>query len=523
MPLVLKAISFQSASMGEGAEKVFDERGGTFGRSKSCDWVLPDPERYISGTHGKVFFENGRYFVTDTSTNGLIIEGQAAPIGKGKSVPLSHGDVLLLGEFRLQVFLEEEAGHLGDAGMVEAQGNEPLGAETRGSLDPLDFLLPESPSSTGDRGVRSESQADDSSIAHDHFEAPRVGGRELAQPIQSPRQDPAPAPVAPEQSKQSDATPLHDFASEGDSGELIGEDWDVTDLGSESGDLDPTDDEPKSHTGSGSLNSAAGQPQVDAKPALEPEALFEQIRNTQNADHSFNAAPEMELSPDDIGADLLHRTEPAAHQSPSNGGLPADESKLVEAFVQGLGIRDASTLDCSVETMRSYGALLRLMIGSLMDLLSARTDFKNEFRLSRTVLKPEENNPLKFSPNVDEALRIFLSPNSSGYLGLEESVRESLVDMKYHQVALIAGLQAIFREFNSLMRPERYTAESDGGVKALLQSITQKSRNWQQFCAYCERLESESSNGIFGHFSDIFAEAYEERIIMLGNVEKGSN
>ena len=158
-----------------------------------------------------------------------------------------------------------------------------------------------------------------------------------------------------------------------------------------------------------------------------------------------------------------------------------------------------------------------------MDLLSARTDFKNEFRLSRTILKPEENNPLKFSPNVDEALRIFLSPVSSGYLGLEESVQESLVDMKHHQIALIAGLQAIFREFHSLMTPQRYTVEADTGVKALLQSITRKSRNWEQFCACCERLESESSNGIFGHFSDIFADAYEERIIMLGNVESGQN
>jgi len=139
------------------------------------------------------------------------------------------------------------------------------------------------------------------------------------------------------------------------------------------------------------------------------------------------------------------------------------------------------------------------------------------------MIKPVENNPLKFSPNTDEALRTFFSPASSGYLGLEESVRGSLTDLKFHQVGLVAGLQAVFQEFSNLMTPERYTADSAEGVKALLQSITQKSRNWDQFCAYCERLDRESSSGIAGHFSDVFADAYEERILMLSDNDGGSS
>jgi predicted component of type VI protein secretion system len=85
MSLVLKTVSFQATSMGAAAETFFDESGGTFGRGDSCTWVLPDPSRYISGTHGRVFCEDGRFFVEDRSTNGLIIEGQASPIGKGSS------------------------------------------------------------------------------------------------------------------------------------------------------------------------------------------------------------------------------------------------------------------------------------------------------------------------------------------------------------------------------------------------------------------------------------------------------
>jgi len=173
--------------------------------------------------------------------------------------------------------------------------------------------------------------------------------------------------------------------------------------------------------------------------------------------------------------------------------------------------------------MHAYGALLRLVIESLMDLLGSRGSFKNEFRLSRTVIKAKENNPLKCTPNVDEALRIFFSPVSASYLGLEESIAGCMTDMKFHQVGLVAGLQAIFNEFARLMNPELYKEHSSEGMKGLLQSINQKSRNWDQFCAYCERLDSESSSGISGHFSDVFADAYEERIIKLRNFDNGQS
>jgi type VI secretion system protein len=50
--------------------RVFGEVGGSIGRSLDNYWVLPDPQRYLSGHHCRIFSRDGTYFVEDTSQNG---------------------------------------------------------------------------------------------------------------------------------------------------------------------------------------------------------------------------------------------------------------------------------------------------------------------------------------------------------------------------------------------------------------------------------------------------------------------
>lgn len=541
MRLVLKTVSFQSASMGGDAERVFDENGGVFGRSPSSDWVLPDPERYISSKHGHVYFQDGRYFIRDTSTNGLKIEGQAEAIGKDNSVPLSHGDVLLLGEFRLEVCLEEAGGQ---AGPIGHPVSDVLGDSTGGgSQDPLDFLLQGSSSSTAEESAWPESQADDSSLGNDHFPLPGVKNDPFfPQDEELASQEPAPLAAGEELDINK---PVFD-----ESVELIPDDWNFTDMNLKPGVDQEANEVLQSKAidlgsvgleSSSSLNASKlriDKPVGSSVEEMGSESVFQNAPDSES-DSQPEDAHQFDLSStggEGVGKEAVdvlvqkadHGSKQEAeqrtmHEASTGFTQSTDDLALYEAFLQGMGILDIANTEVSVETMRSYGELLQLMVESLMELLSSRANFKNEFRLNRTILKSVENNPLKFSPNVDEAMRILFSPASSGYLGLQESVAGGLQDMKYHQVALIAGLQAIFLEFSKVMSPERYTADATGGVKGLLQSMTQKSRNWEQFCAYCERLEGESAGGISDYFSSVFTEAYEERIIMLKNLNGGKS
>lgn len=88
-------------------QKSFDERGGSIGRGDSNTWVLPDPDKFLSSKHCVVTCEQGQFYITDTSTNGLFLNGASLPIGRNNKVSVSEGDTLDLGEYRLRIALEK--------------------------------------------------------------------------------------------------------------------------------------------------------------------------------------------------------------------------------------------------------------------------------------------------------------------------------------------------------------------------------------------------------------------------------
>src|ERR1700736_427900 len=75
----------------------------TIGRHEINDWVLPDPDRYLSGRHCVITYRDGEYWITDTSTNGVFVNGAPNPIGRGSSLPLRDGDSFKIGDYEIRV------------------------------------------------------------------------------------------------------------------------------------------------------------------------------------------------------------------------------------------------------------------------------------------------------------------------------------------------------------------------------------------------------------------------------------
>lgn len=109
MRLVLDVTSFQRTLMGSAGRHVFDEDGGVIGRGRRCDWVLPDPDRFVSATHAEISFDGDRFHITDLSTNGVFVNGASAALGKGGKWPISDGDRILLGDFEIVARIEQDA------------------------------------------------------------------------------------------------------------------------------------------------------------------------------------------------------------------------------------------------------------------------------------------------------------------------------------------------------------------------------------------------------------------------------
>jgi type VI secretion system FHA domain protein len=107
MPLKLEIISEHREIVGDDAVREFRAEGGTIGRSLNNDWILPDPDKFISGKHATIDCKGGIYYIVDISTNGVYVNDERKPIGKGKPRRLFNGDHLHFGDFEILASIDE--------------------------------------------------------------------------------------------------------------------------------------------------------------------------------------------------------------------------------------------------------------------------------------------------------------------------------------------------------------------------------------------------------------------------------
>ncbi|WP_444938202.1 type VI secretion system-associated FHA domain protein TagH [Microbulbifer sp. JMSA002] len=107
MDLILSVLADPAGANMLKHTKLFTKDGGSLGRSADNYWVLPDPERVVSSQHAQISFSDGQFFLTDTSTNGTYHNDGDNPLGKGNKLPLSEGDIINVGEYRLKVTLRQ--------------------------------------------------------------------------------------------------------------------------------------------------------------------------------------------------------------------------------------------------------------------------------------------------------------------------------------------------------------------------------------------------------------------------------
>ena len=130
MPLTLKIVSKQRHILGADSLRVFSVHGGSIGRAPDNDWVLPDPDRYISGHHARIDYREGAYYLRDDSTNGVYVNKSEEPVGRGAPIRLYDGDELRMGDYVFDVSIvnvsRDGADDRGDA--AEARRPPTLGA-----------------------------------------------------------------------------------------------------------------------------------------------------------------------------------------------------------------------------------------------------------------------------------------------------------------------------------------------------------------------------------------------------------
>ena len=72
-----------------------------------------------------------------------------------------------------------------------------------------------------------------------------------------------------------------------------------------------------------------------------------------------------------------------------------------------------------------------------------------------TQFRPADNNPLKFSANVDDALHNLLVKRNAAYLQPVDAFEDAFDDLRYHQLAMLAGMRVAFESMLAQFDPDR--------------------------------------------------------------------
>lgn len=193
---------------------------------------------------------------------------------------------------------------------------------------------------------------------------------------------------------------------------------------------------------------------------------------------------------------------PIRPEAPPAAGAPAAlEALLAGAEIPaGLVARAAADPDAA---LRIAGALLRVAVAGVRALLIARGEIKSEFRIERTMLRPANNNPLKFAATDEQALASLLDPRTPALSALQRSID----DLATHQVATLAATQAAARALLDKLAPGPIEqGDKEGGFIP----GTREKRLWETYKRAHAKLIEQFDDDFESAFGKAFARAYEQ-------------
>jgi type VI secretion system FHA domain protein len=551
------------------ATHVFGEEGGTIGRAPTNSWVLPHNK--VSGLHARITCRNGVFYVEDTSRNGISVNAPENRLVRNRPYALKTGDRLFIEPYEIGAWIGA------DAPAVQARADDPFADDNPffaqapsapeplrsapilpdppvlGEVDPLKFFDP-----VGGPPARKRPELPVDDGLGQHYQPPAI----VPDPL--PPQAPASPPVIPagynpladdpfvEPIAPPPASPVL-RPRPGDSAILRRRQKDSS-AGEPRRSERATPTPPPSTPVAAKANKAPELP-LEREPVL-PQAVRQEpvlpspkppsaavseppVMAGSSADSSpplaiFDGVPEIAAAPPPNAAAAPPPVSAARRPviKPATSGPPpadvapappvgggADVSPAagagsdLAALLAGAGVPGALV---TPELTRQLGEILRVVVAGLMDVLQSRQRIKEEFRMQQTIFRPADNNPLKFSINVEDALHNLLVKRNPAYLGPVDAFADAFDDLRDHQLAMLAGMRVAFQAMLGEFDPDTLQKQFDGQLgKSSLALVPAKMRYWDLYRARRSEVAKDPEEAFERLFGAEFRRAYEEQFRQL--------
>ncbi|WP_174300575.1 type VI secretion system-associated FHA domain protein TagH [Caulobacter sp. S45] len=519
----------------------------TLGRDAAAGWALPDPDRALSRLHLKVGVRDGAVSVTDTSTNGVTSATQGGRLPRDQPVRVEPGERLELGPY---VLLIERSDHVSapapqarreDANPFAPMGGSEEPPERRQRVDPFASGMAPDPLAAdpfADDGLglgplgRSPARSGAGLSGGDAWER-RDGGRAGDWNAGPTRAEPViGAPQAWREPPARDADdggfgfdapfrqPILRAPDLAASDLAIPSDWDAAPPSHP----EPADQDPAPAPPSPFDAPAKGSEDLEPRRRLSPRSELVEgrgvhhpregtvLRQAQDEAEGEGGEPAVEPGESAPAIKVKPATPPPAAPAPSPPSAPAApgaSSGLFEAFCAGAKLDPAALAgEDQAAMMERLGAVYRHMVLGLSDVLGERTALKNEYRMVRTTIQADENNPFKWAPPQKVASELLRAAND-GFLDGPAAVAESYQDVKKHLLCMLAGLRAALSSSLDTLAP----AQIEEAIKD--QSFVLKPRAavaWAEYVKVYGQYRREAEDSADSPVNRAFRAAYEKQL-----------
>ncbi|WP_219703733.1 type VI secretion system-associated FHA domain protein TagH [Marinomonas lutimaris] len=204
----------------------------------------------------------------------------------------------------------------------------------------------------------------------------------------------------------------------------------------------------------------------------------------------------------------------ASHTSVGEQGSAGNQQALMQAFLEGLGV--SSVVRAELETEKQWfemGVGLNSLLMGVINSLRQRASMKNQMKINRTMFQVEQNNPLKFSATIDDAIQNLYTRKSTSFLGAASSIKESFDDLHRHENATLAAASSSLEALLKLLGPESISRKADEN-NSLLKFMPNNSgaASWKIYQELHQEYSKEVDQKGVMALSDEFLNAYDNYI-----------
>lgn len=215
---------------------------------------------------------------------------------------------------------------------------------------------------------------------------------------------------------------------------------------------------------------------------------------------------------------------PAVASAPVAAGQGADTAALWQAFCEGAGVRMAPPPQgLNPDLMRVIGSLLNASVDGTLRMMAVRAATKHELRAQVTVIRSRDNNPLKFSPDVQSALEQLLQPPVRGFLPGPAAMQDAMRDLVGHTIGTMAGTRAALEGVLTRFQPKALEAKlTSRSVLDSVLAMNRKAKLWELYLQHFESIRDEAQEDFHTLFGKAFLEAYEDQLERLSQQGTGA-